>query len=201
MAAIESTFPESQPSTSDENTTLETLRGSRGDVAKIEAKAEFKKLMFDREFRSLVKQAQETIQARYGMTMELGDARPELTCLNRYINIYNNMVPEEHYCYFETLYNRNRSAILNCVKDDRWIRTGRLLIQFGEGMKGMERKCELIRIMLSDIFLIACDLQDSAIKSLDVIDEAFAQAAGGKDLIRPQILLLHLTRIFYHLNE
>jgi hypothetical protein len=165
------------------------------------AKAEFKRTAFDREFRLLTKQAQETIQARYGMTMELGESRPELICLNRYINIYNSMTPEEHYCYFETLYNRNRSAILNCLKDDRWIRTGRLNIQFGEGFRGMEQKCKQIRIMLSDIFLIACDLQSSAEKALDGIDEKFAQAAGGKDLIRPTILLLHLMRIFYHLND
>lgn len=164
-------------------------------------KAEFKKIMFDREFRLLIKQAQETIQARYGVSMELGEIRSELVCLNRYLNIYNSMTPEEHYCYFETLFNRNRTAVLNCLKDDRWIRTGRLVIQFGEGIKGMSEKCKQIRITLSDIFLIACDLQTTAEKALDGIDEKFAQAAGGKDLIRPNILLLHLIRIFYHLND
>jgi len=164
-------------------------------------KAEFKKTSFDREFRLLIKQSQETIQARYGVSIELGEIRSELVCLNRYLNIYTNMAPEEHYCYFETLYNRNRTAVLNCLKDDRWIRTGRHVIQFGEGIKGMAEKCKQIRIMLSDIFLIACDLQASAERALDGIDETFMQAAGGKDLIRPGILLLHLIRIFYYLND
>ena len=164
-------------------------------------KAEYKRMAFDREFRLLVKQAQETIQARYGVSMELGETRPELVCLNRYLSIYNSMTPQEHYCYFELLFNRNRSAVLNCLKDDRWIRTGRIVIQFGEGIKGMPEKCRQIRIMLSDIFLTACDLQQAAEKSLDGIDEEIAQSAGGKDLIRPNILLLHLIRIFYHLTD
>lgn len=167
-------------------------------------KAEFKKRAFDKEFRSLVKQAQETINARYGMSMEFGDVRPELVCLNRYLSIYNNMDPQEHFRYFETIYNRKRSEILNCLKDDRWIRTCNLVIQFGEGIRStreIEEKRKQVRIMLSDIFLIACDLQTQAERALDGIDEKFAQAAGGKDLIRPSILLLHLLRIFYHLND
>jgi hypothetical protein len=167
-------------------------------------KVEFKKRAFDREFRAFVKQAQETINARYGMSIEFGDVRAELVCLNRYLSIYNNMDPQEHYRYFETLYNRKRSEILNCLKDDRWIRTGNLVIQFGEGIRSspeIEEKRKQVRIMISDIFLIACDLQTQAERALDGIDEKFAQAAGGKDLIRPSILLLHLIRIFYQLND
>lgn len=167
-------------------------------------KLEFKKKAFDREFRALIKQAQETIQARHGTTIELGEVRPELICLNRYLSIYNNMDPQEHYCYFENIFNRHRSLVLNCLKDDRWIRTGRLVIQFGEGIKSskeIEEKRKQVRIMLSDIFLIACELQSNAEKTLDGIDEKFAQDAGGKDLIRPNVLLLHLIRIFYHLTD
>lgn len=167
-------------------------------------KADFKKTAFDREFRSLVKQAQETINSRYGMSLEFGDSRPELICLTRYLSIYNNTEPELHYRYFETLYNRKRNDILNCMMDDRWIRTGNLVIQFGDGIKSskeIEEKRRQIRIMISDIFLIACDLQVQAEKALDGIDEKFAQVAGGKDLIRPSILLLHLIRIFYYLND
>src|SRR5205085_721719 len=167
-------------------------------------KAEFKKTSFDREFRCFVKQAQETIEVRYGVSLEFGDVCSELICLNRYFNIYNSMDPQEHYHYFETLYNRKRIEILNCLQDDRWIRTGNIIIQFGEGIKSnkkIEEQRKQVRIMISDIFLIACDLQSKAERALDGIDEKFAQAAGGKDLIRPNILLLHLMRIFYYLND
>lgn len=167
-------------------------------------KLALKKKLFDKEFRSLIKQSQETINARYGTSIEFGNIRPELVCLNRYLSIYNSMDPQEHFQYFETIYGRKRKEILNCLKDDRWIRTGNLIIQFGDGIKStreIEEKRKQVRIMLSDIFLIACDLQAQAEKGLDGIDEKFAYAAGGKDLIRPSILLLHLMRIFYHLND
>lgn len=167
-------------------------------------KAKAKKNAFDKEFRSLVKQAQETINARYGTAIELGEVRAELVCMNRYVSVYNATDPEEHYRYFETIYNRKRSEVLNCLKDDRWIRTGNLTVQFGEGIRStreIEEKRKQVRIMLSDIYLIACDLQALAEKALDGIDVSYAKDAGGKDLIRPSIILLHLIRIFYHLND
>lgn len=169
-------------------------------------KSEYKKQSFDREFRSFLKQAEETIIAKYNISIEFGNTRPELVCLKRYLSIYNNKdnLPQEHYCYFETLYNRKRSEILKCLKDDRWIRTGNVVIQFGEGVKTtpeLEERRRQVRIMVSDIFSIACDLQKQAEKRLDGIDESLANDIGGKDLIRPSILLLHLMRIFYHLND
>lgn len=167
-------------------------------------KVENKRNYFDREFRLLVKQAQETISERYGLSLELGSSRPELICLNRYISIYNHMTPEEHYEYFETLYNRKRVDILNSLSDTKWIKNGNVVIQFGAGIKSTkekEEKLKLVRIMLSDIFKIAYDLQDKAEKKLDGIDENFTQDIDSRDLIRPNILLLHLMRIFYHLND
>lgn len=164
-------------------------------------KNEYKKSSFDREFRSFVKQALETINARYGTSIEIGQIRSEQVCLNRYFNIYNAMKPEEHFEYFETLYNQNRQAILNMRTDDRWIKKGKLVIQFGQGLKDLPERCKQIRIMLSDIYLIACDLQTQSEKLLDGLDEKLASDVGGKNLIRPNILMLHLFRIFYILND
>lgn len=164
-------------------------------------KLDYKRNAFDKELRALITQSREVIESRYGASLKLGNIRPELECLNLYLGVYNNMTPQEHYCYFETLYNRNRSAILNCLNDDRWIRTGRLVIQFGEGIKAVEEQCKLMRIMLTDIFQMACDLQSTAQKSLDGLSEEMVESVGGKDLIRPNIILLHLMRIFYHLND
>lgn len=168
------------------------------------SKVEFKKTSFDREFRALITQSQEIIKAKYGVSLDIGDVRPEFVCLNRYLSIYNSMTPDEHFRYFETLYGRKRHEILNCLKDDRWLRTGGITIQFGEGIKStkeIEEKRKQVRIMVSDIYLIACELQAQAEKSLDGIDITFAKDVGGKDLIRPSIVLLHLIRIFYILNE
>lgn len=179
-----------------------SIQVSDSDKIKEEfALAEFKRTSFDREVKALFRQCKETILARYKVSIDLGEEKPELIYLERYSKIYNGMQPEEHYSYFELLYNRNRLAILNCLKDDRWIRTGRLFIQFGEGIKKIEARSKDIKIPVSDIFLIACDLQSIAEKSLEGIGDEFLKQSGGKDLIRPQIILLHLTRIFYYLND
>lgn len=170
-------------------------------------KQEFKKNSFDKEVKSLFKQSMETIVERYGKSMELGETRQEAICLTKYQTIYNNMHPEEHYMYFETLYNRNRNKILNTLKDDSWLRDGDIIIQFGEGTKTtkeIEQKRKLVRIMLSKIFLIACDLQEKAesrLQGLEGLDQNDFESVGGKDLLRPNIILLHLMRIFYYLNS
>lgn len=168
---------------------------------KADVEASKKKNGFDRELRQLIKQSEETIHSRYGALIELGELRPELVCLNKYSNIYSGMKPEEHYCYFETFYNKNRMSIINSLEDDKWLRSGNLYVQFGEGIKDLAEKCKSIRIMLSDIYAISWDLKETAEKSLDGIDQKFASGAGSKDLIRPQIFLLHLMRIFYYLND
>lgn len=170
------------------------------DLAQL--KATFKSSSFNRELRLLIQQCEDTIRSRYGVSIEMGEVRAELTCLTKFSNMYAKMQPEEFYQYFENIFNRKRVEILNTVKDDRWIRTGRISVQIGEGgRKELADKLKQHRIMLSDIFLIACDLQEQSEKALDGLDEQFTQGAGGKDLIRPNILLLHTMRIFYHLAE
>ena len=163
-----------------------------------------KSAAFDKEFRSLMKQAEETILAKYSLSIDLGDVRPELEYLKTYQNIYNVMKPHEHFRYFETLYGRNRENILNTLQCTLWLKEDNIMIKFGEGLKStkeMEEKRKTVCILLSKIYLIACDLQEVAEKTIYGIDDKFAQDAGGKDLIRPNILLLHLMRIFYHLND
>lgn len=170
-------------------------------AAEKKLRIEFRHDAFDKEFRLLIKQAQETVQARYGLSLELGDVRPELICMNRYLSLYNNMTPSEHFQYFENMFNRFRTQILNTLASDIWLRNGRIAIQFGEGVKEVMERSKQIRIPISDVFVIACELQATAEKSLDGIDEKFVNGTADKDLIRPNILLLHLMRIFYHLND
>lgn len=158
-----------------------------------------KSLLFDREFNLLIKRSREVIETRYCSLLSLGQTRAELVTLNRYQSIYKNMTPQEHYVYFDTIYNRNRNSILNTIADDRWLRNEGIVVQFGEGIRDLPESYRQIRIMLSDIYKIACELQSKAEKSLDGIDEKFA-AEVGQDLILPDIMLLHLTRIFCILN-
>ena len=178
--------------------------------------AEAKKTSFDHEVRALIKQAQDTVISKYP-DEAVRELKPpmELVSLNRYNTIYTNMSPTEHYKYFETIFNRKRMEIITCLKgdaskgerhiDDRWLRTGNIVVQFGEGTKApsreIEEKRKLVRIMLSDIYLIACDLQRQAEEVLSEIGADTGDKDISRDLIRSSILMLHLMRIFYHLNE
>lgn len=165
-------------------------------------KAEFKKSSFDREFRMLIKQATEIIETRYSALIEMGQIRPEQVYLNRYLAIYNKMMtPEDHFQYVETVYNRYRVDILNTLHDDNWLRGGNVVIQFGQGVKELPERCKQIRIMLTSIYQMACELQVRAEQRLEGLDERYCQGVGAKDLIRPKILLLHLFRMFYFLND
>jgi hypothetical protein len=164
-------------------------------------KADFKKSSFDRAFRKFIEEANETIATRYRAMIEIGDIRVEQVCLNQYLNIYNKMTPEEHFEYVELMYNRYRMKILNTRTDDSWLQKENVIIQFGQGLRELPERCKQIRIMVSNIYKMACELQVQAEKSLEGLDEKYSQGAGGKDLIRPRILLLHLFRMFYALTD
>lgn len=186
------------------------------DAVQLAVKVEAKKVSFDHELRALIKQARDTIISKYP-DESVRELKPpmELVSLTRYNTIYVSMSPIEHYKYFETIYNRKRMEIINCLKgdatkgerhiDDRWLRSGNLVVQFGEGVKAASReideKRKLVRIMLSDIYLIACDLQRQAEEVLSEIGADVGDKDISKDLIRSNIIMLHLMRIFYHLNE
>ena len=111
------------------------------------------------------------------------------------------MSREEHFQYLKMSTNRNGWLSFNSLEDDGWLKNQNISIQFGDGIKGTVEKCRMIRIMLSDIYKMAADLKAKAEKSLDGIDEKFVKEIAGRDLIRTDILLLHLMRIFYYLND
>jgi hypothetical protein len=180
-------------------------------------KEEAKSNSFDNDFKKLINQARGTILSRYGS--EMGNMRDEIILMDKYIKIaYGSTRPRDHYQYFETLYNRKRIFIIDCLKESSdhdgkkmmvidfdWIKGGNCVIQFGEGIKAPNKEFEeqraQLQIRLSDIFASALELQKMTLERLKGFDSAMVQEAGGQDLIRPEILMLHLMRIFYHLND
>lgn len=167
----------------------------------IAAREEYKAKFFDRELRALASQLSETIKSKYSNRFPDDDDIEEELCLKRYMAIYDKMSEDEHYCYFEAFYVRYRKEILNVLNDDVWLRKGEKWIQFGENIPKMREKCKNIKIMLSNIFAMACKLQELSEKSLEGLDESLAKDLVTDDINRPTIILLHLMRIFYILNE
>lgn len=156
--------------------------------------------IFDREFRLLVKCCLDIIRARYSLTASIaGNIIPEEFCTKRYLTLYNNMKPEEHFQYIESLFNRNRDSIINTIKDDTWLREGQVTIQFGEGIKEMVSRCKDVKIPISRIYNIAYALKEEAAKRFEGIDPEFTSSSN--DLIMPYRLQLHLIRLFYIVNK
>ena len=153
-----------------------------------------KKDLFDDEIKSLFEQSLEILK----LSNNLGMVDDEIFCLKKYMSIYKGMLPSEHHIYFEMLFDKKKKYILNTLDNDSWLKTGNIVIQFGEDVKNVKKlnaKCSNIKIMLSSIYNAACKLQHSAQKILEEVNEA--STASNKNLIRPSIILLHLLRIFY----
>ncbi len=132
---------------------------------------------------ALMKQLKEVLLAKE-KTKILAGKNPILVLLNKYQKVLDGTSPEEHEEYFMKVYKRYRTAIL-ANKNDRWLRTNQIKIVYGKSR---------FKIMLSAIYNIACNLADEADKRLEGLpDSAYEDAT---DLIRKDIILLHLYRVF-----
>jgi len=160
--------------------------------------------LFDREIKALFEQSNEVLSRRYGAAMQVGKIN-ELTCLNRYQTFYKAMKDElgtsdEFHEEFKHLYKKKKTAILKSLEDDKWLKNGDIEIQFGES-QGLAKKCKNMKLMLSNIYNCAVDLQAKSYELLGDLTPDIIAGSDNKDLIRPSILLLHLLRLFYAVGE
>lgn len=108
---------------------------------------------------------------------------PILVSLNKYIKVLEQTRPEEHREYFLKVYKRYRIAIL-ANKNDRWLKRNSVKVVYGDSK---------IRIMLSAIYNIACNLAEAEEERLDGLpDDAYEECLN---LIRKDVILLHLYRV------
>ncbi len=168
-------------------------------LAKIELQ---KEKAFDKDLRSLITQSADVLKSVNSTKLSLGEEVNELNCLNRYLDIYNKTHPTEHFTYFETLFSDKRIEILNILDDDDWLKSGSIHVRYGTNNiqnSKIAKKLDGIKIMLSEIYSSACDLKDAETNAYSGLDKKFVK--GSSDMIKPDIILLHLTRIFYHLSS
>lgn len=132
---------------------------------------------------ALMKQLK-TVLVEKEKTKLLKGKNPILVCLNKYTKILEQTRPEEHKEYFLKVYKRYRIPIL-ANKNDRWLRRNQVKIVYGDSK---------FRVMLSAIYNIACNLADEEEKRLEgLTDDAYEECVN---LIRKDIILLHLYRVF-----
>jgi hypothetical protein len=158
--------------------------------------------LFDRELKALIKQSSEVLNVRYGISNTTGKVRKEVACMTRFENVYNGLnKPSEFYIYFEKLFSKKRTSILKSLTNDTWLKNGNVVIQFAEYTDDDEikEKCENVKILLSNIYNCALELKELSLNTYSDLSEELA--GSDKNLIRPSIMLLHLTRIFYILIE
>lgn len=140
--------------------------------------------LFDKEMKALFAQSLEILN-KFKKVKET-----ELDCLNKFISIYKKLTPPEFYIYFENLWKKHKTLILK--SDDDWLED--VVIQLGDHREELKHKFVHHKIMVSVIYASALKLKKVADDTLKDLSDEYRQ---DKDLIRPDILLLHLLRLFY----
>lgn len=149
---------------------------------------------FDEAMRQLMKHLRVVIETDDKGRMQNTGVKPIMKYLNKYEKIYNHVDsdPDMHRDYFINVYKKFRTNILKGYKNDGWLTSNVVIIQFGEGQ--IEKVNKEIKIMLSTIYKTAVKLRDDANKRIaDLPDEA-AQACY--ELNYTDIFMLYLYRIF-----
>jgi len=138
-----------------------------------------------KDMNALFTQLKKTLEAKEKTKLiKSKHPNPVRVYLNKYSQVMERTLPEEHEEYFMEVYRKYRIPIL-ANKNDKWLRKNNVQVSYG-GSK--------IRIMLSTVYNIACQLANDAETKLDGFPDAAYEECI--DLIRKDIILLHLYRIF-----
>lgn len=95
---------------------------------------------------------------------------------------------------FERLLSRNAEKVFNTSNDDRWIRNDNIKIRVNDNPDYSN-----IYIDFSDLYLLSRDLSDHAKGVTPELDSP-EYAENQKAIIRPQMVVLSLLKIFYCLS-
>jgi len=155
-----------------------------------------KKLFFRKEFVSLTKECRKLVQDKF---KEYGDLSSfhEIKKLDRFIKFSEVMEVPTLYIYFEKFYEKYGDKLLSVLTDDSFLKND-VVIQFAEFETGpLKEKCKDVKILLSDFYNMALEIQSNAKMEMYVnkSDENI------HNLIRPNILILHLLRLCYIVSD
>ena len=161
-----------------------------------------KAMLFDNAFKDYIRKCKDIIRSNFSNT-DKAYLDPNMKTIKRYYQLYKKMNVSEHFQYFETIYAVNRNKILN-NNDDEWIRKGDIIIQLGglksTGNKATDEKRQQLRIYVSNIYNISCDVRKEAKELYDDIDPQFIEEKGKLYMQGPDSLLLNIMKIFFHLS-
>lgn len=150
-------------------------------------------ILFDKEFRSLYKQLEETLIESDAGHITLNRNNPILVSLRRYMKVYDVTDPAEHIPYFLKIFTQGSSYIPYPEKIDTWL-SGGVKIQYGEGIKKVEAR--KIGIYLGAIYRTARNLEKQDRDRLESYSSSAEDYAKCYSLIRCDAIKLHLVRLF-----
>ena len=150
----------------------------------------------DKNIRTLLNFLKKVIEINDRRRLNLnGQPNLVLSYLNKYAKAYSlscNNDPNgtlTHIDYFLQIYKPYRTAILR--GESSWLKLNNVYVQYGDGIPGVRRD---IRILLSDIYLMAYELRKQAEYRLEGLPDKEWETC--EELNFPDIILLHLYRIF-----
>ena len=115
-----------------------------------------------------------------------GEPNPNVRAISSYVKILNAIgTPakrDEHLLQYRTIYENNRAAILLGEKNDVWLSAGSLSLVLKDSVKPTPGK-----LLLSSLYNIAVRLRN------DIPEE---KRETQRELMYPDIILLHIYRIF-----
>lgn len=136
-----------------------------------------------------------------------GQPNVVLDCLNKYAKAYEYSCKSDingslnHVDDFVNFFKRYRKDLLKIgterteTRNIQWLKRGNVYIQFGDGVEGVSLD---IKIYLSEIYLMACEIKKTAEKKLEGLPDKEWETC--KELNYPDVLLLHLFRILRDIN-
>lgn len=149
----------------------------------------------NKAFRGLFDIMKKIIEHREKMKMKLSsEPNPVYLRLIKFIKAYEYCEPSDFFCYFQNIFTKYREIILSGHKNDQWLKTGNISITLGDGISEVVPRDD-IKIMLSAIYNNACQLKNETEKKLEEIGDD-DDWENSKELIYPQVMMLHLYRVF-----
>ena len=130
-------------------------------------------------------------------TINTGSDNHVLRNLQRYRIVYNMTDVQTHIPYFQKMFRNYRDELLEVLKDDHWLLTENVVIQFGEELEDEElrKRSEKRKIEISAIYKYATQLRKTIEESLKGLPDSAQEQS--QELIYPEIFLLHLFRVLY----
>lgn len=146
------------------------------------------------ELKALLATGQKVIELS-GKERSVKGANPFFNYLKKYQQCFSKTEPDEHKPFIEKMFQRHRDKFLRWNSaTDGWVRDSNIAIIYGDGVEGTSGTA---RIPVSYLYRLAADLKIDTEAKLISSNAPDHQWEGAKELIYPDIILLHLFRSVY----